>query len=266
MMYTLKNWYLEKLPTGNMLIWGTVYGHHRLKDDSFIHTSCVIKNYKLSENEYVMVTFSGSLYHLLTDEMDPEEELDTRELLLSSEISNDAEMEQTLSQAEIALAEKKRIVDDCEKTAKKNMDEDGLYLIMDHSRLVKAVLKRGSLFQEIEASIHVGMLMDSVLIVDWKLGNVDFRYYLTHPIKPYHWSDGLPNVYIHNINHRPVIFKGTKKDISCAGNAVTKIAHTEFTGEGLLSPDAVSGKCMFHHPTSETNSFDQETQPSHNLS
>ena len=91
-------------------------------------------------------------------------------------------------------------------------------------------------------------------------GQVDFRYFPNVNMQPYHWSDGLESVYIHNIDTYDFMFQGTKEDILCAQGNVTKIEKDNYTGEGLFSPDVVNGKCvltqkdifdLFDNPLSE---------------
>ena len=134
---------------------------------------------------------SGSLYQLLTEEMNTELTEETKEKLSQFEIVDGAAMKEKLDEVKEALEKKQKLVGEAENTAKDNMDEDGLYLIMEHMHVVKAILKKDTAFREIHASVHVGMFQDSVLITDWMEGEVDFRYFPNHMMEPYHWSDGL---------------------------------------------------------------------------
>lgn len=240
-MYTLKNWYLDETYDGYIYARGTVFGHHRLEDGTFIHTSVIMKLYRCSEGEYVAETRSGSLYHLFADEMKPEEAEGTREKMASFKILNGAEMKQEITEAENTLNRKKQMVDHFEQTAREHMDEDGLYLIMEAMHVVKAVRKQGNRFGEIQTSVHLGMIEDSVLITDWR-ENVDFRYFPQSCMVPYQWSDGLPNVYIHNIGISSIIFQGSNRQIECKAGEVTKIARSEY--RGIRSDDQEEEDCF----------------------
>ncbi len=244
-MYTLKNWSFGKFIDGGIYVNGTVYGHHRLQDGHYICTSEIEKIYLCADNEYVAETHSGSLYHLFVDEMDPEKDEDTKEKLGLFKLLDGAEAASQLAAAKEVFDQKQKIIGAAEDTAKEYMDEDGLYLIMEYMHVVKAILKKDTNFREIHASVHAGMFQDSVLVTDWEDGKVDFRYFPNYMMEPYHWSDGLSCIYIHNIGKCSIVFKGTKQNIECKANEVTKISKDEYQGEALFSPDAVNGKCVF---------------------
>ena len=70
-MLTLKNWDLGEAIDGRVYANGTVFGHYRLSDGEFIHTSSVEKIYQYDKGIYVFETYSGSLYQLLESEMNP---------------------------------------------------------------------------------------------------------------------------------------------------------------------------------------------------
>lgn len=244
-MYILKNWYLKECFDGEIYANGTVLGHHRLEDGEFIHTSKIENIYLCGDSEYVIETHSGSLYQLLTNEINAEMIEETKEKLGQLEILDGAIMKEKLDKVKEALEKKQKLVGAAENTAKDNMDEEGLYLIMEHMHVVKAILKKDTDFREMHASVHVGMFQNSVLITDCMEGEVDFRYFPNHMMEPYHWSDGLNCVYIHNIGNRSIIFKGTRPNIECKPFEVRKIRKDEYRGEGLVSPDVVNGKGIF---------------------
>lgn len=243
-MYILKKWSLKESFDGSIYANGTVFGHHRLVDGEYIHTSEIEKVYICDGQGYIVETHSGSLYQLLTEEMNTELTEETKEKLSQFKILDGAAMKEKLDEVEEALEKKQRLVGEAENTAKDNMDEDGLYLIMEYMHVVKAILKKDAVFREIHASVHVGMFQDSVLITDWMEGEVDFRYFPNHMMEPYQWSDGLNCIYIHNIGNSSIVFKGTRQKIECKASEVTKIKKDEYRGEGLFSPDAVNGKCV----------------------
>ena len=98
---------------------------------------------------------------------------------------------------------------------------------------------------EIPEKVHVGMFQDSVLITDWEHGNVDFRFFPNYQMEPYHWSDGLEKIHIHNLDTREFYFKGTDGAICMKAGEITVVEKSAYRGEGLFSPDAVNGKCAF---------------------
>lgn len=239
MMLTLKNWCLGETLDGRVYANGTVFGHYRLQDGAFIHTSAIEKVYLCGDGEYVVETHSGSLYQLFGKEMDPVHAEITKERMKTPENLDGAEIQQKLTAANKAFEEKRanreKIIGAPENTAKENMDEDGLYLIMEHMNVVKAILKKGADFRELHASVHVGMFQDSVLIRDLEKREVDFRYFPNYYMEPYHWSDGLNCIYIHNIGSRSIVFKGTSRNIECKGTGVTKIEKADYCGKCVLS-------------------------------
>lgn len=245
-MLTLKNWDFKTTEDGMVYANGIVFGHYRLQDGDFIHTSEIQKIYLCNEDMYVIETWSGSLYQLFKSEMNPENADITNDRMKTLEFLDGEEMEHRLVLANEKFEAKRKIIDAPQAAAKENMDEDGLYLIMEYMNVAKAVLRRGDIFRELQPHVHVGMFQDSVLITDWKNGEVDFRYFPNYYLmEPYHWSDGLNYIYIHNIGDRSIVFRGISGNIECKANEVTKIEKGNYRGEGLFSPDAVNGKCFF---------------------
>lgn len=237
LMLTLKNWYLEEPIDGMIYASGTVFGHYRLQDGEFIHTSVIEKIYLCGSDEYVFETHSGSLYQLFVNEMNPEQAEITKERLKTYEKIDGAKMQQKLTVANKAFEEKRasreKIIGAPDNTAKENMDEDGLYLIMEHMNVVKAILKKDDNFREMPVTVHVGTFQDSVLIGDGCKGGVDFRYFPKYFMEPYYWSDGLNCVYIHNIGNHSFLFGGTSQNIECKSNEVTKIRKEQLRFDGF---------------------------------
>ena len=244
-MYKLKNWSFGRFFDGGIYVNGIVFGHHRLQDGEDIHTSEIEKIYMYDENEYVVATHSGSLYHLLVDEMNPEKKENNKETLGTLKALKGVEKTEQLDTEIKRFEEKQKVVGLFMNTAKENMEDDGLYLIMEHMHVVKAVLKSNNVYRELHSSVHVGMFQDSVLVTDWEEGEVDFRFFPNLMMEPYHWSDGLNCIYIHNIGKNNILFKGTNQIIDCKTNEVTKICKNAYREEGLFSPDVVNGKCIF---------------------
>ncbi len=247
-MLTLKNWYVKSPFDTYFYAKGSVFGHHRFEDDTFISTSIVEKVYELEEGKYVFETHSGSLYQVDMAEVREDDTETVKEILSHTEIiKNDAIILDKVKEANVVFEEKKKWREDLLNNAivwcEQNIENNELYLVMEGMRVLKAVFKYEGKGYEIEPSEHIGMFQDSVLITDWKHGQVDFRYFPNWTMQPYHWSDGLESVHIHNIASYDFSFKGTKGEILCEKGTVTKIEKEKYTGEGLFSPDAVNGKC-----------------------
>ena len=248
----LLDWYLQtdNFAEGELVFAkGTVFGHHRLRDDSRISTSVIQKIYILSDGSYVLQTKSGSCYNVGKDDIRLEKSDFTIKLMERFEILDGSHIEEKVKaetqKARERQEKRKEVLEELEETAKSNMDEDGLYLCISGMETLKAILKKGNAFREIAPHTHLSYSQDSILITDWNDGDVDFRYFPTGNMEPYHWSDGLENLYIHNIDDKSFDFCGSDRKIECKSGEVTKISHSEYRGEGLFSPDAVNGKSVF---------------------
>ena len=226
-MLTLKNWDLEETIDGRVYANGTVFGHYRLADGEFIHTSVIEKIYLRDEETYVFETYSGSLYQLLKNEMDPQRAEITKERMKIPERCVGKDLDKRLEIAtetfKTRRMHREQLLGNPENAAKEHMDEDGLYLIMERMNVLKAIIKKGDVFKEVRVSVHIGMFQDSVLITDWQDSKVDFRYFPNWRMEPYRWSDGLEYVYIHNIGNHSILFQGPDGDIECKANEVQKI-------------------------------------------
>ena len=247
-MLTLKDWYVKSFFDRGFYAKGLVFGHHRFEDGTFISTSSVEKVYELEEGKYVFETHSGSLYQLDMADVREDYAEQVKEILSNTEIvKNDANILEKVNKANDVFAEKKKCREELLNNAiawsEYNIGNNELYLIMEGMKVLKAVFKYEGKGYEIKPRVHVGMFQDSVLVTDWKRGQVDFRYFPNTRLQPYHWSDGLESVHIHNIATYDFIFEGTKEEILCTQGNVTKIEKDKYTGEGLFSPDAVNGKC-----------------------
>lgn len=251
-MLTLKNWDIRKTRGGHLYANGNVYGHYRLEDEDFIHTSNIERIYRLEGNRYIFETRSGSLYQLEEAEMDSKRSEKTKELMSEMEIiDNDTSIIARVNKSGEEFFEKKQARESTLENAinwsEQNMNNIELYLVMDKMYVLKAVAKCENSVYEIIPSDHIGMFQDSVLVTDWEYGNVDFRYFPNALMEPYHWSDGLNNIYINNIGSIDIVFKGTDEEIVCEIGKITKIGKHVYRGEGLFSPDIVSGKCALKH-------------------
>ena len=263
-MLTLKNWDLLETIDGMVYANGTVFGHYRLQDGEFIHTSVIKKIYRCSEEKYVFETKSGNLYYLYKGDMNLQRMDITEERMKIPEVFAGKEMEQSLTlKTEIFEAKclkLSKIINNPQAIARENMDEDGLYLIMEHMNVVNAVLRKRECFRELQPSVHVGMFQDSVLIIDRQNAEADFHYFPNHLMVPYYWSDGLANIYIHNIGNCSIIFKGTKENIECKSDKIVKIGKDAYFGEEVFSPEAVNGKCILSNELhGDVNKMEERT-------
>lgn len=248
----LLDWYLRKanFVEGEFVFaQGTVFGHHKLRDDLRINTSVIQKIYLLKDESFVLETKSGSFYNVQKSDIKPEELDSTIKLMEQFEILDGSHIEEKVKaetqKARERQEKRKKVLENLEEIAKSSMDEDGLYLCISGMETLKAILKKGNAFREIAPYTHVSYSQDSILITDWNDGDVDFRYFPKRNMEPYHWSDGLDNLYIHNIDDKSFDFCGSDRKIECKSGEITKIPHSEYRGEGLFSPDAVNGKSIF---------------------
>lgn len=248
-MPELKKWFLKETIEGSLYANGEVYGHYRLEDGEFIHTSYIVNYYDLENGEYVLETYSGSLYLLQKNEMQPELSEHTKRLLENAEWKNADGIKEKIALANHEFAMKReareQVLNNVECWAETNLGNGELYLVMESMKVLKALYKQEEQVIELREKVHVGMFQDSVLITDWENGTVDFRFFPNFRMEPYHWSDGLKKIHIHNIGAKAFAFKGTDAEILCNSGEITVIDKSAYRGEGLFSPDAVNGKCVF---------------------
>lgn len=227
---------------------GNVFGHPKLSDGSRARTSKIVKTYSLGDGSFVFETKSGHLYEAKKSDMDVARVARTEQILGKYEIFDGKEIEESVrienKEALKAYESYKNKDEQLKRIALDNMDEDGLYLFIQDLWAPKAFFKKDGIIRELEAGVHTGMFQDSVLVIDSLHKKVDFRYFPKTDMEPYHWSDGLENVYIHNLDDRSFGFLGTHRKIECKPGEATKIFHSEYTGEGLFSPDMVNGKSL----------------------
>lgn len=254
-MLTLKEWSLQEFLDGELMAYGNVWGHYRLADGDYIHTSRIEKIYLLEENLYVLETFSGSLYQLDANEMEETFAQETKRILEKTELHTDDLLADRLRSAGEDFNKRRQarenILENAQNYVSENINNNELYLVQEGMRVIKALFKHEDKIREIPKRVHVGMFQDSVLVTDWQEGKVDFRFFPNARMEPYHWSDGLEKIHIHNIGHSDFFFKGTGKNILCKKDEVTVISKEAYRGEGLFSPDAVNGKCVFFPRTEE---------------
>ena len=248
-MLELKQWYLRETCDNRIYANGSVYGHYRLSDGDHIHTSYIVKSYLLENGVYVFETYSGSLYQLSEDEICPELFEKTKRILEKVEWSKADDIRERLDRANNEFAQRRQaresIVNGARDWAAANLGNGELYLIMESMKVLKALHKAEEQIYEIPVKVHSGMFQDSVLITDWENGTVDFRFFPNFQMEPYHWSDGLEKLHIHNVASKAFSFQGTDGGILCEAGKITTVDKNAYRGEGLFSPDAVNGKCMF---------------------
>lgn len=248
-MLTLKNWYLKETMEGPLYANGEVYGHYRLHDGMHIHTSCIVNFYDLGEGEYVLETYSGSLYQVKESEISSDALEETKCFLAEAGWKEADGIRERINIAEAEFTRMREVrenaLNSAERWAEESLGNEELYLIMESMRVRKALYKHEDRVYEIKSKVHVGMFQDSVMVTDWENGNVDFRFFPNYQMEPYHWSDGLEKLQIHNITVKDFEFKGTNANVVCKAGEITVIDKSAYRGEGLFSPDAVSGKCVF---------------------
>lgn len=252
-MFILKNWHLNEYSYGCNAS-GNTFGNYKFYEGQFIHTSKIEKIYLAEKDVYILKTHSGSLYQVRESDIDPEYFEQTRRLLEKFEVTDSQSDSDELKKAEEVLLNKKSIVDNAASYALEHIGINELYLVVTGMDVLKAVFKNSGGIYEIKPRLHVGMFQDSVLITDFEYGTVDFRFFPNNiSMEPYHWSDNLEKIHIRNIGKRDFMFLATDKNIVCKAGEITEIAKEEYSGEGLISPDAVNGKSLLSDMTEHFN-------------
>lgn len=246
-MPSLYNWYLE-CRQGMVKAKGRVFGHpgFSLPDGVFAATTPV-REAAVIDGTLVLITASGREYLLRPEEIDLDRgeaaaaglalfgiEADFVESCLQARREEDARL----------LEEEGRLVEPGE-----------LLLTTCWNRTIRALFRAadGTLVS-VRPTVHTGMFQDSVLITDREGGRVDFRYFPMGDgfrIKPYHISDGLRVIKIHNLGSPLVLFGETGREVRCPPGEVTAIPAAEHDREGLVSPDVVTGKGLHNQTISE---------------
>ena len=72
-MPRLKNWSVRSDFSSLNQLWGNVYGHPRFEDGKLVSTSYITDIKEVGDHKEV-TTFSGSVYHLYKEDVDPEAE------------------------------------------------------------------------------------------------------------------------------------------------------------------------------------------------
>lgn len=239
-MIILEQGYLAFREDGQIAACGYVIGHPKVDDGIFINTSYV-ESVTMEGDELHIHTQSGSHYRLRLADVYEERLGNTKAALKKLGVSFDMGRCRTLiRENEIKMCvELSGILEPCELYLRMLCDETvtHAYYMAENGVITKAGI-----------SYHVGTFQDSILIRVYC--KCDFRFFPNGTnIEPYHWSDGLQAVKIHNICG-DFDFKCDQRRIKCKGKEITTIKAEEYTGEGLVSPDSVTGKSLL------TNSWD----------
>lgn len=238
-MIRLTHWYLKELDEAFSSAWGIVSGHDRLLDGTFIHTSWLRKvELDESEKQLRLLTYSGNHYYLDWSEINENHIEDTRKVLGQFGVLTDF----LKFRKELKEQFEKELMSEINSILKKR---ELLWI----PALNRAFFKNSEdIVEEAFILIHGGMFQDSVLI---RNREVDFRYFPMSSTKivvePYHWSNGLEAVLIDNRGEKEIEFVGSKRRIICKAGEITRIESKEYSGEGLLSPDTVDGKCFWNN-------------------
>ena len=234
-MLTIKEWYLEKTRNGHIFARGNVFGHPRLEDKEFIHTSNIIHVYLQEDGTYIFETYSGSLYFMDKNDIRMGHEAQTLEFLNEFELERSEDVLERMEKANRAIAKKKawkqQIIDSAMAWMQQNAENNELYLVIENMEVQRALYKwNGEIYEE-GASVHLGMFQDSVLLRDWEHGKLDFRYFPNWTMEPYEWSGDLEKIYIFNIEDEDFDFKGVDGDICCKAGELTAICKCAYVRE-----------------------------------
>lgn len=249
-MYRLKNWNLEESEL-DYIGRGTCYENPRFFSGEFITTSRILRvEVENEENRMKIFTFSGSCYVLEYADICPFMAESTQNVLRIMNVEVDL-------QRCIALREER--INATKKKMSELLNPNELYVIMPGSMSIEEAYFKGKdeAITQIDIRVHIGTFVDSILVGDWITGLCDWRIFPSiGAVKPYHWSDSIEAVYIENVGET-FVFMGSKREIPCNSGEVTVIKSEEYTGEGLFSPDAVNGKCLFSAGASDDKSEEE---------
>lgn len=238
-MLTLRNWNLARAHQGEQLVaWGLVSDHPLLRTDISIHTS-VLERATLTDGVLQLTTAANHLYTLMPEWFDLEYRAATAACL--KRLGIDPGFADVCAEAR-ARADRVRLAEDERQTAPGEL----LLEVIGTTALQALFRTAEGIPVPLTPVVHLGMFQDSVLLTDRSTGTVDFRYFPKYGrIEPYHISDGLHTVKVRNLGSEYVIFGREGHDAVCPAGAITAIPAAEHDVEGLISPDAVTGKSIF---------------------
>ena len=250
-MITMRGWSLLSYNEPDEPLYkveGIIFGHDRIMDGISAHTSN-IEEVSLDNDRINVLTHSKNNYVLELSEIDMSS-FDITEMILDRfGVSINKDYCQQLKNKKSA---------DLIKFVDSVIDDNELFLEMAGVYVQNAFFKKDGNIRGIKFNVHLGMFKDSYLVSDYDKGWVDFRYFgdLNY-IKPYHWSDGLDAIKIKNVGSLPLRFRGTNTCIECNKDEITKVDHSMYTEDELLSPDAVNDVNFFKN-TISANDLDFE--------
>lgn len=237
-MPTLYCWSLYLTSDGAILADGTASGHPKLPDGLSVNTSPVEKAW-VEDGVLMLLTRSGNRYSLPPEAISPRQQGKTAVCLERLGLSAGLveQWENARQEADKARLER---IESGSKAGELYLEVAGCATLAAFFRSAQGTLV------EIRPYIHVGMFQDSIMLTDWSGGTVDFRYFPKgDKIEPYHFSDGLTAIRLHNRGVNPVTFGVQGKETLCPPGAVTLLSVAEHDTEGLFSPDAVNGKGLY---------------------
>jgi len=234
----MKNWYLDPY-NDKFRCRGHCYGNPRFFSGEFVTTSYIVRiEVEDGEERLKLFTKSGSCYILYYADINESAVEQTEKALKSMGVALDLQR---------CLARSKERIEATKKKVAELIKPNELYVVMTGGYgVAEAYFKdKDEVIEPIRVNTHIGTIQDSILVTDFLKGLCDWRIFPNvFCVQPYHWSDGLDAVHIDNVGEN-FMFKGSQKDILCESGKVTVIKHEDYVGEGLLSPDAVNGKCVF---------------------
>lgn len=239
-MFRLTNWHLDIW--GDVLMgFGNCFGNPKFSQGYWIHTSRVMEISADEEGRGLHIfTQSGSCYALDFADINETCIECTDRVLQGLGILFDA--------GKCLMLRQRRLTEMRERVSK-ILNPGQLYVQMAGGGNVCEAFfqsKEGQT-ERIPVVRHTSIMEngDSILVTDWHEGSCDWRIFPgEETVRPYHWSEGLTAVWIENVG-ADFVFAGLYGDIPCKSGEITVIKSSAFTGEGLLSPDAVNGKCLF---------------------
>ncbi len=237
-MFRLRSWHLELLAKGPVG-FGECYNNPKFSNGFRIHTSTVMKIEADPEKKSLkLFTYSGSCYEADLADISEYGAEHTREVFRDKSVP---------FKIEECFALRKQRREEKEKQLLEVLHPGWLHVEMAGSYTLCGAwfMEREEELIPIPVSQHVSLFStDSFLVTDWMTGLCDWRIFSEDAaVIPYHWSDGLEAVCLENRGDS-FVFRGTDRDIVCEGGRTTLIKSGDYTGEGLISPDVVSGKSV----------------------
>ena len=237
-MYRLSNWGFAEFWDGKDVYgFGVVTRHKRFADGTFISTSKV-EMLLVKEDRLLMQTYSGSMYELVFEDMDPHRAEVTKAALQKVKSPDKGKIGEELYARCLKLSEEMEQKRRAELT--KGIAPGELYLQTSGLHIQHAYFKKedGRLIP-LECQVHSGMYADSILLIE--TGVVDFRFLPRGGdtvMKPYYWSEGLKALVVENIGKRFEVEILDGYWVPCDKDTVTRIENPAYDSH----EDAGQGK------------------------